>query len=278
MENLNHENRGRLLKFALITMKKNYFIWGILNVTPDSFSDGDATATAEVHVARGMQLAADGADFIDVGGESTRPGYAPVPAKDELARVLPVIRALAQQISIPISLDTQKADVADVALANGASVVNDIWGLQGDRRMAEVIGKHGAAAVIMHNRVVTDPEIDILADVAQFWEKSLSIAESAGIEKIFLDPGIGFGKTDEQNWAILENIETLVRKFDPFSIFLGVSRKSFIGRRFNEPNPLHRDIASVEIARNAIRTGVTHIRAHAVALHVKRLRTNHGHM
>jgi dihydropteroate synthase len=258
-------------------MEKNYSIWGILNVTPDSFSDGDGTATTATHVSKGMQLVADGADFIDVGGESTRPGHTPVSAEDELARILPVIRALIPKISVPISVDTQKADVADGALANGASIVNDIWGLHGDGRMAEVAGEHGASIVIMHNRAAIDPEMDILADVAQFWEKSIAIAKSAGIEKIFLDPGIGFGKTDGQNWAIVENIGTLVEKFDPFPIFLGVSRKSFIGRRFNEPNPVARDAASVEIAREAIRMGVKHIRAHNVALHVQHLEKNHAH-
>ncbi|MDR2677003.1 MAG: dihydropteroate synthase [Puniceicoccales bacterium] len=250
-------------------MKKDYYIWGILNVTPDSFSDGDGTATAEKHVGRGTKLVADGADFIDMGGESTRPGYAPVPVADELARVLPVLRALVSQISVPISLDTQKADVAEMALVNGATVVNDIWGLQGDGRMAEVIGRYGASVVIMHNRATIDPEIDIMADVARFWEKSLAIAKSAGIERVFLDPGIGFGKTDEQNWAILENIGTLVERFGPFPIFLGVSRKSFIGRQFNEPDPLRRDAASAEIAREAVRMGVKHIRVHNVCLQMK---------
>jgi dihydropteroate synthase len=257
-------------------MGKNYFIWGILNVTPDSFSDGDGTATAETRVARGIQLAADGADFIDIGGESTRPGYARISTEVELARVLPVLRMLAPRVSIPISVDTQKADVAEVVLTHGASIVNDIGGLQGDGRMAEVAGRHGAAVVVMHNRVAIDPEIDIIADVAKFFEKSLAIAASAKIEKIFLDPGIGFGKTDEQNWTILENIETLVGKFAPLPVFLGVSRKSFIGRRIGEPDPLRRDMASVEIAREAIRMGVKHIRAHNVVLHLKHLGANHG--
>jgi dihydropteroate synthase len=248
-------------------MEKNYSIWGILNVTPDSFSDGDGTATEKTHVARGLKLVADGADFLDVGGESTRPGYVPVSAGEELARVLPVLRALVPQISIPISVDTQKAEVADMALANGASVVNDIWGLQGEGRMAEVVGRHKASIVIMHNRAAVDPEVDILAEVARFWEKSLAIARATGIEKVFLDPGIGFGKTDGQNWAILENIGTLVERFAPLPVFLGVSRKSFIGRRFNEPNPVCRDAASVKIARKAIQMGVKHIRVHNVFLH-----------
>ncbi|MDR1456961.1 MAG: dihydropteroate synthase [Puniceicoccales bacterium] len=259
-------------------MRKNHFVWGILNVTPDSFSDGNGAATMEMRVAKGLKLAADGADFIDVGGESTRPGYTSVSAEDELARILPILRALISQISIPISLDTQKAAVADVALANGASVVNDIWGLQGDVGMAEVVGQHGASIVIMHNRAAVAPEIDIIADVARFWKKSITIAGSAGIKKIFLDPGIGFGKTDEQNWEILRNIGTLACEFAPHPIFLGVSRKSFIGRKINEPDPLLRDAASVKIAREAIQKGVKHIRVHNVVLHVKSLGICHGRM
>ncbi|MDR2340924.1 MAG: dihydropteroate synthase [Puniceicoccales bacterium] len=259
-------------------MKKNYCIWGILNVTPDSFSDGYEAATVEIHVAKGIKLAAIGADFIDVGGESTRPGYAPISTEAELARVLPVLQRLVSRVSIPISVDTQKADVADVVLNNGVSIINDIWGLQGDNRMAEVVGRHGAAIVITHNRAAMDPAIDILSDVARFWEKSLSIANSAGIEEIFLDPGIGFGKTDGQNWTILENIEAFVENFAPFPVFLGVSRKSFIGRHTNEPDPMRRDAMSAEIARKAISKGVKHIRAHNVALHLKDLGANHGHV
>jgi len=166
--------RGRPLDFAGRTL-----IMGILNVTPDSFSDGGRSAALADAVTNARRLVAEGADILDIGGESTRPGHTPVPLEEELARVLPALDALAGDIGVPISIDTQKARVAEAALARGAAIVNDIWGLMGDAEMARVVAAHDAGLVAMHNRHVVDGEIDIVADLIAFLERALERAARA---------------------------------------------------------------------------------------------------
>ena len=201
-------------------------IMGIVNVTPDSFSDGGLFTSKETAVAHAKRLVAEGADIIDVGAESTRPGHTPVSAEEEWARLAPVLSALVQESGAPVSIDTYKAQTALRALSIGVCVVNDIWGLQYDPDMADVIASSQAGVVVMHNRQSTDPELDIVADMLRFFEKSLDIAKRAGIpeSRIAVDPGIGFGKTRQQNYQALHAIP----KFRTlgFPLLIGVSRKS----------------------------------------------------
>jgi dihydropteroate synthase len=245
-----------------------FCLWGILNVTPDSFSDGNPSADLENFLEKGRQLVADGADFLDVGGESTRPGSKKVPLDEELDRVIPVLAALKKAHPIPLSVDTTKAEVAEAALELGVAAVNDQWGLQGDGRMAEVVARHGAILVAMHQRPKILENGDILEDIAAFWRDSLAIARDAGIppDKILLDPGIGFQKTVEQNVRILAHLDQLHGLFPDFELYLGVSRKSVIGAVAHLPDPRQRDFASVSIAQSARSMGVRHFRVHNVAL------------
>lgn len=204
-------------------------VMGILNVTPDSFSDGGHFQTVETAIARAKCVAADGCDIIDVGGELTRPGAAPVTAKEELARVAPVLEALASTLDVALSVDTSKAEVAARATDIGAVLINDVWGLQKDLGMADVVADAGAAIVIMHNRLEKDEAIDIIADMRRFFDRSLAIAAQAGIpkERIILDPGIGFAKTSRQNRDAIVRLDKL--KDYGLPILVGVSRKGFLG-------------------------------------------------
>jgi len=246
-------------------------IMGILNITPDSFSDGGRHRSTEDALEHARAMVAEGADIIDVGGESTRPGATEVAADEELARVLPVLERLAPEIAVPISIDTYKASVADRALAAGATIVNDVWGLQRDPDMAAVAARHGASVVIMHNRREVDAAIDILADIRRFFLRSLLLAERAGIpdRRIVLDPGIGFGKTLEQN------VETIARLSELRAIGLpllvGASRKSLIGRLLDQPlgERLPGTLATHVLS---VAGGADIIRAHDVREHAQALR------
>ena len=184
---------------------------GVLNVTPDSFSDGGRFLDAQVALAHARRLAAEGADIIDVGAESTRPygGAVRVSLEEERARLAPVLSEVIS-LGVPVSIDTLKAPVAAWALDLGAAIVNDVWGLQRDPDMAGVVADHGVPVIIMHNRENADPTIDIIADVTSFFERSLEIAARAGIrrEQIVLDPGIGFGKTPEQSMTCIARLNT----------------------------------------------------------------------
>ena len=258
--------RGRKLPVGGRTL-----IMGIVNVTPDSFSDGGSYPTAHAALTAGLEFAAEGADIVDVGGESTRPGHEPVDAETELARVLPVIAGLAAGIKAPISVDTSKAAVAEAALKAGACIVNDVWGLAQDPDMAGVVAAHNAAAVIMHNREKVDPGLDILAELSTFFARALDRATAAGIrpDRIVLDPGIGFGKTLEQNLTILARLETFCAL--GFPILIGASRKSFIAKLSpSEP----RDRLPGTIAANVVAAfaGAAIVRVHDVAAHVQALR------
>ncbi|RNJ49076.1 dihydropteroate synthase [Methylocystis hirsuta] len=201
-------------------------IMGIVNVTPDSFSDGGRFATRDAALAQAQRLVSTGADIVDVGAESTRPGHTPLTAEEEWARLAPLLAALVAQAGAPVSIDTYKAETARRALGEGVCLVNDVWGLQRDPLMAPTIAQAGAAVAIMHNRETTEPEIDIVADMKRFFARSLEIARRAGVPErhILLDPGIGFGKSREQNYDALRAIPELLAL--GFPLLIGVSRKS----------------------------------------------------
>jgi dihydropteroate synthase len=214
----------------LSALKSSPVLMGILNVTPDSFSDGGRHFDPGAAVARAKAMVAEGAAIVDIGGESTRPGHVPVSAEEELWRVTPVLEALAQDFDAAVSIDTGKAQIAREAARLGASVINDVWGLQRDPGMADAVAETGSAVVIMHNRDRVDASIDILDDVERFFDRSLKLAAGAGVPfvRILLDPGIGFGKTPEQNHACIWNLDRFRRSGAP--ILVGISRKSFLGR------------------------------------------------
>ena len=241
-------------------------IIGILNVTPDSFSDGGRFDNLEAAGAQARRMAAEGADIIDVGGESTRPGYEPVETERELARVLPVLEAIVPEIGVPVSIDTRKAEVARAALKAGASLINDVWGLQRDPGLAGLAAETGVETIAMHNRDDIDPKIDIVDDMLRFFERTIDIARRAGIadDRLTLDPGIGFGKTLEQNLRAVKHVGQI--RALGFPVLLGVSRKSSIGRITGREVG---DRLAGTIAMNAwaLRDGVDIIRVHDVAAH-----------
>lgn len=220
-------------RFKLALSKRTH-IMGILNRTPDSFSDGGRYIKEEDAIKRVLEMASEGADIIDIGGESTRPGAEAVSVKVELERTMPIIRKLAAKIEIPISIDTSKSEVAKEALKNGAAIINDITGLRGDPKMAEVAADFDVPVVIMHIKgtprtMQANPYYDSLIDeILNSLKKSIELAKNAGIDenKIIIDPGIGFGKTAQHNLEILNNLDSLKVLKRP--ILAGVSRKSYI--------------------------------------------------
>ena len=247
-------------------------IMGILNVTPDSFSDGGQFNSANAGLAQADRMIAEGADCLDIGGESTRPGAAPVPEAEELRRIEPTVAALAARTELPISIDTYKAAVARAALRHGAVIVNDVWGFQKDAAMADVVAESGAAAVVMHNRETRDDSIDMLDDMRRFFDRTLDIAKRAGVPRarLALDPGIGFGKSAEQNHAALAGIEVLIREYG-LPVLIGVSRKSFLGALLDVG--VHgRLIGTIAANLAAAAYGATIFRVHDVAEHVAALK------
>lgn len=209
-------------------------IMGILNVTPDSFSDGGLFENAEAAVARARQMVAEGADLLDIGGESTRPGSVQVTAEKELRRVLPVIRAVSREVKVPLSIDTYKAEVARQAIEAGAHIINDVWGFKKDPDMARVAAESGCPVILMHNR--TDEEYaDFLPDVLADLQESIGIARRAGVEddKIVLDPGIGFAKSHTQNLFLLNRLSAVGALGYP--VLLGTSRKRVIRNTLQLP-------------------------------------------
>lgn len=247
-------------------------VMGILNVTPDSFSDGGRFLAPEHALAQAQRMIADGADTIDVGAESTRPygGQQPVSAEEEISRLRPVLADIVS-LGTPVSIDTMKAPVARFALEAGAAIVNDVWGLQRDADMARVAADHRALVVAMHNREAVDPAVDIMADIASFFSRTLDIADRAGIvrERIALDPGIGFGKTPEQSMTALARLSEL-RTFG-CPLLVGASRKRFISTVVAS-EPHQRLGGSLAAHLLAARNGAVIIRAHDVAETVQALR------
>ena len=262
-----------ILPRLLPDLGRRTLVMGILNVTPDSFSDGGLFVDGAAAVAQAERLTGEGAAILDVGGESTRPGHTPVPADEEQARVLPVIRALAGRLAVPISIDTYKASTARAALRAGGRIVNDVWGLQREPDIAAVAAEHGAPVVVMHNRASVDPGIDIVDDMRRFFERSLGIARRAGISDgdIVLDPGIGFGKSPDQHLDTLRRLPEI--RALGFPVLVGVSRKSILGRLHDrETRPADRLTGSLAAHALAVTLGADIVRVHDVAAHVEAMR------
>ncbi|MCP9626045.1 dihydropteroate synthase [Rhodopseudomonas palustris] len=250
-------------------------VMGILNITPDSFSDGGDFIAPERAREHAALMIAEGADIIDIGAESTRPyGSQPVSAEQELQRLAPVLAAVAA-LGVPVSIDSMKAEVVDWALRNGAAIANDVWGLQRDPEMARVVAAHGAPVVVMHNRDAVDESIDIIADIDAFFARSLAIAAQAGIAdtNIVLDPGIGFGKTPRQSMIAL----TRLAEFEHFGlpILVGASRKRFISTVVAS-EPKDRLGGSLAAHLIAVQNGAQIIRAHDVAATAQALKVAHA--
>jgi dihydropteroate synthase len=247
-------------------------VMGILNVTPDSFSDGGRFLDPAIAVAHARAMKDEGADILDIGAESTRPygGQKPVGAAEELARLKPVLPEVVK-LGLAVSIDTIKAEVAAWALDQGAAIVNDVWGLQRDERMAQLVAKRGVPVVVMHNRDKADPAIDIVADVVAFFARSLEIAAQAGIarDKIVLDPGIGFGKTPEQSIVCLGRLAEF-RRFG-LPLLVGASRKRFINS-ISPSEPAQRIGGSIATHLIAARDGAAILRVHDVREMVQALR------
>ncbi|AFW00108.1 dihydropteroate synthase [Gluconobacter oxydans] len=248
-------------------------LMGILNVTPDSFSDGGRFQSPETAIAHAREMLADGADILDIGAESTRPGSRLVPADEEWARLEPVINRLAPE-GMALSVDTTKAVVARKALQSGVRLINDVWGFHADPEMPSVIADSGAWAVVMHNRHEVDDQLDLLADWRRFFDHSLELAEKAGIDRnrLILDPGVGFGKTQDQNVQAIAALGTLKREYGR-PILLGLSRKSMFGYLLGRPiedrlaGTLAANLVGADLGADILRVHDT--REHADALSIR---------
>ena len=265
------QNRGSDALAALLALGPP-LVMGILNVTPDSFSDGGRFLDPAVAITHAHAMAEQGADIIDIGAELTRPydGATPVSAEDERARLAPVLPAVLK-LGLPVSIDTIKAETAVWALDQGAAIVNDVWGLQRDPAMAPLVAGRGVPVIVMHNRAQADPALDIVAEINDFFVRSLDIAARAGIarDKIVLDPGIGFGKTPEQSIACIARLSEFKRFGLP--LLVGASRKRFINAVTPAP-PDERIGGSISAHLMAVENGAAIVRVHDVAHTVQALR------
>ena len=247
-------------------VKNKTYIMGILNVTPDSFSDGGKWNDMDHALKHTEAMIAEGADILDIGGESTRPGHTPVGAQEEIERVLPVIEAVKSRFDIPISVDTYKGCVAEESLKHGADLINDIWGLKYDARMAEVIAKSGLACCLMHNRDNTEYR-NFMEDMKQDLRETIALAKAAGIadDKIILDPGVGFAKSYENNLEVIRRLKEFNELKYP--VLLGTSRKSVIG--------LTLDLPAAERVEGTIVTTVMAVEAGCMFVRVHDVKENH---
>jgi dihydropteroate synthase len=277
-------HQGKDLMRAEVRAKRDAFlhklksrpaVMGILNLTPDSFSDGGRFQAFDAAIAHAKSMVVAGCDIVDIGGESTRPSATPVSEAEELARVGEVLRALAGLLDVPLSIDTSKAAVAARAIETGAAVINDVWGLQKDPDMAAIVAESEAALIIMHNREEKDEQVDILADIRRFFDRSLALAAKAGVpeEVIILDPGIGFGKTSRQNVEAVARIPDLKEYGLP--ILVGASRKAFLGSLTGDGIEATL-IGTVAANLVAAAAGASIFRVHDVAVHVAALRIFHS--
>ena len=247
-------------------------VMAILNVTPDSFSDGGKFLAVDDALRHIETVAADGADMIDIGGESTRPGSSQVDAAEEIARTVPVIEAAAKRFDLPISIDTTKSEVARAALDAGAEIVNDISGLRFDETIAAVVASARAGLILMHSRgqfetMHSEPPVaDIMSDVSADFRRSTGTARAHGVgdDQIALDIGIGFGKTVEQNLELLAKLDKITDEFDRYPMVVGTSRKSFIGRILGDAPPSERLGGSLATALFALSNGAKIVRVHDV--------------
>ena len=256
-------------------VKSRPAVMGILNLTPDSFSDGGRFQNPDAAIAHAKSMVVAGCDIVDIGGQSTRPSASPLSEAEELARVEQVLTALTGLLDVPVSIDTSKAAVAVRAVEIGAAVVNDVWGLQKDPSMPDAVAQAEAAVIIMHNRTEKDERADILADMRRFFDRSLALAAKAGIPKdvIILDPGIGFGKTSRQNVEAVARIPDL--KDYGLPILVGASRKAFLGSLTGDGIEATL-IGTVAANLVAAAAGASIFRVHDVAEHVAALRIFHS--
>lgn len=257
-------NRMIQAKEFQLDINKRTHIMGILNVTPDSFSDGGNYYDIEKAVARAKKMEAEGADIIDIGGESTRPGHTPISGEEEARRIIPVIEALKETLQIPISVDTYKATVAEQAVKAGASIINDIWGAKREPKIAEVAARYDVPIILMHNRMDMDYK-DFMMDVKADLQESISIAKQAGVKdsQIILDPGIGFAKTMEQNQYMIKELQELITLGYP--LLLAASRKKFIGEVLHVPAD-QRDVGTAATTVIGIGKGARIVRVHDVKI------------
>ncbi|WP_281976228.1 dihydropteroate synthase [Halobacillus litoralis] len=254
--------------FQLQTTKKTYdltketLVMGILNVTPDSFSDGGLYFDIDKSVNQAVEMEKQGAHILDIGGESTRPGHAPVSVDEELSRVLPAIEAIKGVVGIPISIDTYKAEVAEQAVAAGASIINDVWGARKEPQMAKVAARYKVSIILTHNR--TDQNYSsLIDDMKKDLEESIQITKDAGVddEKIILDPGIGFAKSQEDNLEVMRRLKDFHDLGYP--ILLGTSRKSFIGTVLDLPKDKRMEGTGATVCYG-VAQGVQIVRVHDV--------------
>ena len=251
-------------------IENHTYVMGILNVTPDSFSDGNQWNVLDKALVRVEEMLSEGMDILDVGGESTRPGYKLISVQEEIERVIPVIEAVKERFDIPVSLDTYKADVAKAGIVAGVDMINDIWGLKYDQNMAKIVAEGRVSCCLMHNR--KEPEYSaLLADMMQDLEESLAIADKAGIakEKIVLDPGIGFGKSYADNMEVLRSMGTFRELGYP--LLLGCSRKSVIGYALDLPVE-ERLEGTLTTTVMAVQQGYSFVRVHDIKENVRAIR------
>ena len=211
------------------------YVMGIVNVTPDSFSGDGLGSDQKAAIAQGLRMVREGADMLDVGGESTRPGHEPISVSEEIARTEAAVRQLARDSGVPVSIDTYKFEVAEAAVNAGATILNDIWGLIRSPALADLAARNGSALVLMHNQDGTEYEGDLMTEIKRYLRESVRLAQEAGVprERLLIDPGIGFGKTAEQNWVVMRRLEELQELGLP--VLIGTSRKSFIGKLLDLP-------------------------------------------
>lgn len=267
-----------VLKNKTLDFSRRAYIMGVLNLTPDSFFDGRMFPEPEAAVQHAFRMEAEGADIIDLGGESTRPGAQAVPLKEEFKRVLPVLKRLSGRLKVPISIDTYKSEVAERCIQCGAEMVNDISGLYFDPRMKEIVARHQVPVIVMHIKgtprdMQKDPQYrDLIGEILSFFRESISRADAAGVpaDKIIIDPGIGFGKSFAHNLDILKGLESFKVLGKP--IMVGVSRKSFLGKILDLPVD-ERLEGSIAAALYAVLRGANIVRVHDVAATVRALRT-----
>lgn len=254
----------------LFDVENDCYVMGILNVTPDSFSDGGKWNNLEAARQHTAQMIQEGASIIDVGGESTRPGHVQISVQEEIDRVLPVIELIKQNFDIPVSIDSYKSEVVEAALKAGADLVNDIWGLKYDGKVAELIARYQVPCCLMHNREKAEYH-NFLDDMCQDMRDSLAVAKGAGIrdDQIILDPGVGFGKTDEHNLAAIRHLDRLVELGYP--VLLATSRKGVIGRALDLPTD-QRVEGTVVTTVFGVEQGASFVRVHDVKENLRAIR------
>ena len=260
--------------------REKTFVMAILNATPDSFSDGGKFFSTDEALKQAEKFIEEGADILDIGGESTRPKSARISADEELTRVAPVIKAIAKRFDIPISIDTSKSEVADQAINCGAEIINDVSGLRFDEKIADVAAKHYAGLILMHLRGDFEtmhrqkPVEDIISEISGGFSRSIEKAKNRGVksEQIALDVGIGFSKTFEQNLELIAKLDKIINEFPTFPMLVGVSRKSFIGKILNDAPVSGRLNGTLAANAVAVWNGANIVRVHDVGAAVESLK------